>query len=186
VKQAPNIFLIGPMGSGKTTVGRQLAKALGYEFLDSDQEIERRTGATIPWIFDIEGEAGFRKREAQVIDDLTQRHDIVLATGGGAVLDEENRAHLKSRGCVVYLVADVDKLVARTAKDTNRPLLRTEDPRKRLESLMEVREPLYRDVAHLVIDTGARTLRSTITKILKDVEGLARENSAEDAPEQSN
>lgn len=178
-----NIFLVGPMGSGKTTVGRQLAKALDYEFLDSDQEIERRTGATIPWIFDIEGEEGFRKREAQIIDELTQHHDIVLATGGGAVLDPQNRSHLRSRGCVVYLVADVDKLVARTAKDTNRPLLRTEDPRKKLESLMEVREPLYREVAHLVIDTGARTLRSTINKIIEDVGGAACDRTDDTPPD---
>lgn len=167
-----NVFLVGPMGSGKTTMGRQLAKALGLEFVDSDQEIEERTGASISWIFDIEGEAGFRKREAQVIDELTARDGIVLATGGGAVLDPSNRSHLRERGTVVYLHATIDKLAERTARDTNRPLLQDTDPRAKLQELMAVREPLYREVAHLTVDTGTRSMRSTISKLLKDIARL--------------
>lgn len=167
-----NVFLVGPMGSGKTTMGRQLAKALRLEFVDSDHEIEKRTGASISWIFDIEGEAGFRKREAQVIDELTARNGIVLATGGGAVLDPQNRAHLRNRGTVVYLYANLDKLAERTSHDTNRPLLQNTDPRARLEALMAVREPLYREVAHITVDTGARSMRSTIDNLLKQLARL--------------
>jgi len=164
-----NIFLVGPMGAGKTTIGRQLAKALSMDFVDSDHEIELRTGANIPLIFDLEGEAGFRRREQAVIDELTRRSGIVLATGGGAVLDPENRAHLSQRGRVIYLHAVADQLVERTARDRNRPLLQTDDPRERLESLMEVRDPLYREVADLIIETGGRTVRQVVKEILGKV-----------------
>ncbi|HKK04638.1 MAG TPA: shikimate kinase AroK [Gammaproteobacteria bacterium] len=163
-----NIFLVGPMGAGKTTIGRQLAEALGYQFVDSDHEIEQRTGANIPLIFDVEGEAGFRRREAAVIDELTQRTGLVLATGGGAVLDPANRTHLKTRGKVIYLAASVAKLLERTARDRNRPLLQTADPRAKLEALMAERDPLYRDVADLVVNTD----RGSVRRVVKDI--LAR------------
>lgn len=162
-----SVFLVGPMGAGKTTIGRQLARELGYEFIDSDHEIEVRTGATIPLIFDVEGEEGFRRRESAAIDDLTRRSGIVLATGGGAVLREENRRCLRERGAVVYLYASLDTLFARTAKDRNRPLLQTEDPRARLAELMAQRDPLYRDVATWVVDTGAKTVRETVKVIVE-------------------
>lgn len=148
------IFLVGPMGAGKTTIGKQLAKQLKLSFLDSDHEIEKHTGANIPLIFEFEGEEGFRKREAAMIDELTQRDNVVLATGGGAVLREETRQHLHGRGKVVYLHADLDDLLARTGKDRNRPLLQTDDPRAKMTALIEQRDPLYREVAHLVIDTA--------------------------------
>ncbi|MFO8023542.1 shikimate kinase, partial [Thiohalophilus sp.] len=131
-----NIFLIGLMGAGKTTIGRQLAQALGKEFIDSDHEIENRTGVNIPLIFELEGEQGFREREAAVIDDLTARDNVVLATGGGAVLYEQNRQHLKERGTVIYLQARVGQLLERTHKDKNRPLLQTADPEARLQALL--------------------------------------------------
>jgi len=169
-----NIFLVGPMGAGKTTIGRQLAKSLGMEFLDSDHEIEQRTGADIPLIFDLEGEAGFRHREQAVIDELTQRTGVVLATGGGAVLSAENRVHLSRRGRVIYLHASVDQLVTRTARDRNRPLLQTDDPHARLESLMAVRDPLYREVADLIIETGGRTVRQVVKQILGKIAGTNR------------
>lgn len=162
-----NIFLIGPMGAGKTTIGRQLAKALGADFIDSDQEIERRTGATISWIFDIEGETGFREREAQVIDELSQREGIVLATGGGAILDENNRSRLAARGTVVYLSAPLEQLLKRTLKDRSRPLLQTPDPRSKLVELMAVREPLYRQTADFVIETDKHTVRSAAEAIVQ-------------------
>ncbi|MGI4848427.1 MAG: bifunctional shikimate kinase/3-dehydroquinate synthase AroKB [Janthinobacterium lividum] len=149
-----NIFLVGLMGSGKTTIGRALAKKLNKRFIDSDHEIEARTGATIPLIFEIEGEELFRQREAEVIRDLTLQDNIVLATGGGAVLNAENRAYLKSRGTVIYLRASVSSILQRTSHDKNRPLLQTADPRRRIEELSRQREPLYREVAHLVIETG--------------------------------
>lgn len=168
-----NIFLVGLMGAGKSTIGRHLAKALGLEFVDSDHEIERRTGASIPLIFDIEGEAGFRQREKKVIDELSQRKGVVLATGGGAVLDPENRAHLRERGKVIYLYATVDQLMVRTAKDRNRPLLQTTDPRGRLQELMLARDTLYREVADLVVDTGGRTARSAEREILAKIHGEA-------------
>lgn len=167
--KSTNLFLVGLMGAGKSTIGRQLAKSLGCEFIDSDHEIEGRTGASIPLIFDIEGEAGFRQREKKIIDDLTQREGIVLATGGGVVLDPENRAHLHTRGFVVYLYATIDQLLARTTKDRNRPLLQTADPRARFEELMRVRDPLYREIADLVVDTGRRTVKSVEREILTKI-----------------
>lgn len=173
--KAHNIFLVGLMGAGKSTLGRHLAKALGLEFVDSDHEIERRTGASIPLIFDVEGEAGFRQREKKVIDELSQRSGVVLATGGGAVLDPENRIHLRERGTVVYLYATVDQLLVRTAKDRNRPLLQTPDPRGRLQELMLARDALYREVADLVVDTGGRTARSAEREILAKITTPASE-----------
>ena len=139
--KAQNIILVGLMGSGKSTIGRHLAKSLELEFVDSDHEIERRTGANIPLIFDVEGEAGFRQREKKVIDELTQRRGVVLATGGGAVLDPENRARLRERGKVIYLYATAEQLLSRTAKDRNRPLLQTADPRARQGSGFVGRHP---------------------------------------------
>jgi len=160
-----NIFLIGLMGAGKTTIGRQLARKLGCEFVDSDHEIESRTGADIPWIFDIEGEQGFRARERSVIDDLTQRQGIVLATGGGVVLDGQNRQNLASRGMVVYLRASVDHLLRRTAMDRNRPLLQTDNPAQRLHQLFEQRDPLYREIADFVVDTDRRSVSNSVKLI---------------------
>lgn len=159
------IFLIGLMGAGKTSIGRLLASELRCDFLDSDHEIENRTGVTIPHIFDIEGEEGFRKREAAIIDELTQKNNIVLATGGGAVLREENRARLKQRGIVIYLYANIDTLFERTAKDKNRPLLQTPDPRAKLQELFEVRDPIYRELADIIIDTAAGNLRHSVHEI---------------------
>jgi shikimate kinase len=173
MKPEQSIFLVGPMGVGKTTIGRQLAQLLGYEFLDSDREIEERTGATIPWIFDMEGEEGFRRREQAVVDELTARPSIVLATGGGAVIKPENRDCLKQRGIVVYLKADLDELLARTRNDKNRPLLQTEDPRARLQSLLAQREPWYLEIADLVFDTqqqNIKTAAKTLHRLLQAFE----------------
>ncbi len=161
-----NIFLIGLMGAGKTTIGKQLAKALYLEFIDSDHEIEHRTGASISLIFDVEGEEGFRNREKEVIDELSQRRGIVLATGGGAILDLQNRQHLMNRGCVIYLQASVDQLLQRTAHDRNRPLLQTADPRTKLETLMAEREPLYLETATITVNTGGASIRSALHKVL--------------------
>lgn len=167
-----NIFLVGPMGAGKSTVGRQLSKALKKDFLDSDKAIEERTGANISLIFELEGEEGFRKREQKMIDTLTQLDNIVLATGGGVVLSEENRACLMSRGFVVYLNAPVELLVERTSRDRNRPLLQTEDPETRIAQLMAQREPLYRQVADAVVATGRRSARYVVKEIQKQLEQL--------------
>jgi 3-dehydroquinate synthase len=161
-----NIFLIGLMGAGKTTVGRALAKKLNKRFVDSDHEIEARTGASIPWIFEIEGEESFRRREAEVIRDLTAQQGIVLATGGGAILDAQNRAYLHARGTVVYLRASVQNILQRTGHDKNRPLLQTADPRKRLEELSRLRDPLYREIADIVIDTGRPNVQFMVHLIL--------------------
>lgn len=161
-----NLFLVGPMGAGKTTIGRQLATILHKEFKDSDHEIVRRTGASIPLIFDVEGEEGFRKRERDAIADLSAEQGLVLATGGGAVLLDDNRRHLKERGIVIYLFASIDQLFKRTARDRNRPLLQTADPRAKLEELMRVRDPLYREVADMVLYTDDRSVRSVIKEIL--------------------
>nr|VFJ72299.1 MAG: shikimate kinase/3-dehydroquinate synthase [Candidatus Kentron sp. FM]VFJ72482.1 MAG: shikimate kinase/3-dehydroquinate synthase [Candidatus Kentron sp. FM]VFK19706.1 MAG: shikimate kinase/3-dehydroquinate synthase [Candidatus Kentron sp. FM] len=151
-----NIFLIGPMGAGKTSVGRQLAKSLEKRFIDSDREIEADSGATISLLFELEGEAGFRQRERSMIDGLTQQQDIVLATGGGVVLNKENRANLSRRGTVIYLYASIAQLVQRTAGDKSRPLLQTADPHARLAEIMTERDPLYRQVADLIVDTGGK------------------------------
>lgn len=161
-----NIFLIGLMGAGKTTIGRQLAQALNKEFIDSDHEIEARTGVNIPLIFELEGESGFRDREAVVIDELTAQDNVVLATGGGAVLRKENRQHLGERGRVIYLQATVDQLLERTRRDRNRPLLQADDPRARLESLLQEREPLYLELADLVISTGQGSIPKVVESII--------------------
>jgi shikimate kinase len=153
-----NIFLIGLMGAGKTSVGRFLAKRLNKAFYDCDQEIECRTGVKISVIFEIEGEQGFRARETSILSELTELHDIVLATGGGAVLTENNRNLLKQGGTVVYLHATIDELWRRTRHDRNRPLLRTADSRATLQQLLEQRDPLYRETAHIVIETGDQNL----------------------------
>ena len=151
-----NVFLVGPMGVGKTTIGRVLADHLGLEFFDSDREIEASTGADIPWIFDVEGESGFRVRETRMIEQLTQKKNIVLATGGGAVMSAENREWLMARGVVVYLRAPISQQVERTSRDKTRPLLQTPDPEQRIRELMKIREPLYQEVADIVVDTYRR------------------------------
>lgn len=155
------------MGAGKTTVGRQLARRLGKTFYDADREIEARTGVGVAVIFDIEGETGFRKREAEVIEQVTALDSIVLATGGGAVLDSRNRDHLKTRGFVIYLHALPSVLCQRTRGDKTRPLLRGADPRTRLELLYAERDPLYREVADLVIDTGRQSVSSLLAQALE-------------------
>ncbi|MES9870931.1 MAG: shikimate kinase AroK [Sedimenticola sp.] len=165
-----NIFLVGPMGAGKTTIGRQLAEQLGLEFADSDKELQRRTGVDIPTIFDFEGEEGFRRREKAVIDELTQREGLVLATGGGAVLDHENRAWLSARGFVVYLFCSPEQQYERTLRDRNRPLLQTEDPLSRLRALMEQRDPIYRQLADLVVQSEKRSAVSVAKEIVKRVQ----------------
>ena len=161
-----NIILVGPMGSGKTTIGRQLAKQLHRNFFDSDHEIENKTGANIPLIFELEGEEGFRKRETAMLDFLTNKDSIILATGGGAVLSSENREMLKLRGRIIYLSATIEQLWERTRLDKNRPLLQTENPRDKISALLEQRDPLYREVADIIIDTGSGNVKSTITQIL--------------------
>lgn len=163
----PNrIFLIGPMGAGKTTIGKQLAQSLGMEFHDSDLEIQQRTGVDIPTIFEYEGEDGFRQREQQVIDDLTQLENVVLATGGGAVLRPQNRQHLSARGIVFYLDCSPEQQFERTYRDRNRPLLQTEDPLARLRELMQARDPLYRSTADYVIMTENRGASAVANEIL--------------------
>jgi shikimate kinase len=160
-----SIFLVGMMGAGKTSVGRVLAKRLQKTFYDSDHVIEDRTGVKIPVIFEIEGEAGFRVRESAVVDELTALCDIVLATGGGAVLSEKNRERMRTRGTVVYLRASVRDLLNRTRHDKNRPLLQATDLRVRLTELYEKRDPLYREVAHLTVDTGNQSLTSLVNRL---------------------
>ncbi|HEY8553621.1 MAG TPA: shikimate kinase AroK [Burkholderiales bacterium] len=154
--RAERVFLVGPMGAGKSTIGRHLAELLRRDFLDCDQEIERHTGASIALIFEIEGEAGFRRREAAMLEELTRRDGIVLATGGGAVLAESNRKLLRERGIVVYLHALLDTLVARTHRDRQRPLLSTGDRRQKLEEILRTREPLYREIADIIVATDQR------------------------------
>ena len=171
MKMPGSFFLIGPMGAGKSTIGRQLARQLGLRFIDSDREIEHRTGVDIPLIFELEGEAGFRAREKAVIDELTREPGIVLATGGGAILDPDNRRHLRARGHVIYLHTSVDQQLKRTARDRNRPLLRTDDPRARLQALMAEREPLYRNTADLVVETDGCRIREVVNRILDALPG---------------
>jgi shikimate kinase len=162
MQMAGNIFFVGLMGAGKTTVGKLLAKRLGKTFYDSDHEIESRTGVNIPVIFEVEGETGFRKREVTAIEELTAMHNIVLATGGGAVLCKQNRENLSQHGTVVYLRASVNELWHRTKNDKNRPLLQTDDPRAKLEKLYTERDPLYREIADIIIDTGDQSVGSIV------------------------
>jgi len=177
-----NIYLVGLMGAGKTSVGRLLAKRLQKSFLDSDHEIEARTGVRIPVIFEIEGEAGFRRREASVVQELVALSDIVLATGGGAVLDPNNREALHSTGTVIYLRAAPSELYLRTRHDRNRPLLRTADPLAKLEELHRIRDPLYRECAHLIVDTGNQAIRSLVGRIERELRDRAKSDSSADAP----
>ncbi|WP_405235516.1 shikimate kinase AroK [Lentisalinibacter orientalis] len=159
------IFLVGPMGAGKSAVGRALARALKLEFVDTDDEIERRTGVDIPFIFEKEGEAGFRKREAAVVDELTARPDLVLATGGGVVGDPDNRRHLAARGTVVYLHTTVAQQLARTRRGRERPMLAAGDPEETLGRLFAERDPLYREIADLVIETDGRRVHHVVEDI---------------------
>lgn len=169
-----NVFLIGPMGAGKSTIGRHLAELLNKEFRDSDHEIEKRTGAGIPLIFEIEGEAGFRQRETSILDDLTRQSNLVLATGGGAILAPPNRKLLRERGRVVYLHAPLETLLQRTRRDRNRPLLQTTDRRRALEDILKAREPIYRQTADLVIETSHRSPLSVAREIARKLEALSK------------
>lgn len=169
-----NIFLVGLMGAGKTTIGKLLAKRLHKTFVDSDHELERRTGVKIPLIFELEGEAGFREREVALIRELSQSEDVVLATGGGAILRPENRAALAQNGTVVYLHARVDDLYARTKHDKNRPLLQTANPRAKLDELYLERDPLYREIADIVLTSGHQNVHHAV----REVERRLREADA--------
>lgn len=166
MSKASNIYLVGMMGAGKTTIGRHLAKRLKLRFVDCDHEIEARSGVKIPVIFEVEGESGFRRRESQMIEELTREDGIVLATGGGAVLSDENRRRLARTGFVVYLSATPSALYERTRHDKNRPLLRVEDPMARISALYEQRDPLYRSVADLIIE-GNRQSPFSVVRLLE-------------------
>lgn len=169
---AQNIFLIGLMGSGKTTIGRALSRKLRLKFFDSDQEIEAKTGVNVRTIFELEGEAGFRNREAAVISELTLQGGIVLATGGGAVLRDDNRQHLRTRGIVVYLRARPEDLFKRTRHDRDRPLLQTGDPLAKLKTLLAERQALYEETAHIVLDTGEQGVPRLVATLERELEKL--------------
>lgn len=171
--QIHNLFLIGPMGAGKTTVGRQLADSYHKEFVDSDHEIQRRTGVDIPTIFEFEGESGFRQRESAVIDELTLREGIVLATGGGVVKVKQNRQLLSARGVVIYLHCSVRQQYDRTHRDKNRPLLSTPDPMGKLTELMEERDPLYREIADIIVSTEGRNTQAVVQDIRRTLEKMS-------------
>ena len=179
------IVLVGPMGAGKSTIGRQLARHLGYDFHDSDRELEYRTGANIPWIFDMEGESGFRDRESRVISELLQKDRIVLATGGGAVLRPENRRTL-ARAFVIYLKVPPDLQYERTRRDRNRPLLQNQDPRGILERLFRERDPLYTEVADLVVEGGQRGPRSLVRSLAGQLRGDGTKTTTRQHEGQSN
>ncbi|MGP1871582.1 MAG: shikimate kinase AroK [Arsenophonus sp. ER-BJ3-MAG3] len=162
-----NIFLVGPMGAGKSTIGRQLAQQLNMEFFDSDQEIERRTGADVSWIFDLEGEEGFREREEKIISELTEKQGIVLATGGGSIISKETRNRLSSRGVVIYLETTIDKQMIRTQRDKKRPLLQVDEiDRKVLEKLAQERNPLYEEIKDITIHTNNQSAKMITNNII--------------------
>jgi shikimate kinase len=170
MKHPRNIFLVGPMGAGKSAVGRYLARMLHLTFVDSDDEIESRTGVDIPFIFEKEGEPGFRKREAVVIDDLSKMDGVVLATGGGAVMDPDSRSRLGGRGFVVYLFTSVDQQAARTGRGRERPLLENGGDRKEtLQALLDLRDPLYREIADIVVETDGRKVKAVANQIIEQV-----------------
>ena len=169
MKHPKNIFLVGPMGAGKSAVGRFLARTLHLSFVDSDDEIESRRGVDVAFIFEKEGEQGFRKREATVIDDLSRMDGVVLATGGGAVVDPENRSHLGGRGYVVYLYTTVEQQVTRTQRGRERPLLEKADPRATLAELLSRRDPMYREIADLVVETDGRKVKSVANEIIEQI-----------------
>jgi shikimate kinase len=169
VKTCDNIYFVGMMGAGKTTIGRQLARRLKKRFIDCDQEIEARTGVRIPVIFEIEGEAGFRRRESQVLQALSEERDLVLATGGGAVLDPQNRKRLAETGLVIYLCVQPDELFARTRHDRNRPLLQVADPLSKIRELHQQRDPLYREIADIVMEGGGRTLLAAARQLEQEI-----------------
>lgn len=166
---ADNIFLVGPMGAGKSTIGKMLADRTNREFIDTDSVIVEKTGVEIDLIFEIEGEEGFRKRESRLIKELTALDNIVLATGGGAVLDPENRKYLQQRGTVIYLQATAEQLYERTAKDRKRPLLNTNDRLGRIKELLEVREPLYRQIASAEISTDGKSVKQIVDKLYRKI-----------------
>lgn len=170
--QSGNLILVGMMGSGKTTMGRSLARHLGKTFLDSDEEVIKRTGVTIPHVFDVEGEAGFRVRETTAIADIVQRDNIVLATGGGAVLAEQNRIMLQQNGIVIYLKASVHDLWQRTRHDRSRPLLQTADPYARLTELCHQRDSLYEGVADIIVLSGKRSVHSLMLHLVDEINAL--------------
>ena len=169
MKQPKNLFLIGPMGAGKSAVGRQLARMMHLDFVDSDEEIENRTGVDIPFIFEKEGEEGFRKREVKIIDELSQRQGSVLATGGGAILDADSRSHLGARGYVIYLFTTVKQQLDRTKRGRTRPLLENGDKETVLDALMTERDPLYREIADLTIETDGRRVQAVARDIVDAV-----------------
>lgn len=175
MSKCDNLYLVGLMGAGKTTVGRLLAKHYGCSFHDSDHEIEARTGVKIPVIFEIEGEAGFRKREEGVIADLSALNGIVLATGGGAILSADNRAVLGGNGLVIYLRGTPEHLYERTRHDRNRPLLQTENPLERLRELYRIRDPLYREIADIVVDTGRQSVAGMTRMLFGKIDLLRAE-----------
>jgi len=179
MSRSGSIFLIGPMGAGKSTIGRYLAEILSKEFQDTDHEIEQRTGASISLIFEIEGEDGFRRREAAVLDELTSRDNLVLATGGGAILSEQNRQMLRTRGTVVYLSAPIDTLLARTHRDRNRPLLQDSDRRATFEQIMRSRDAIYRDTADVVVTTDQRSPQNVAQDIADKLRGLKSHANAQ-------
>ena len=166
-----NIFLVGPMGAGKSTIGRALAKELKLEFFDSDEVIEQRAGADIAWIFDIEGEEGFRQREIKIIDELTQKQNIVLATGGGVIISPENRSVLAGRGTVIYLKTSLEQQYERTKRDTRRPLLQTDNLTERLEELRDERQPYYEDLSDVSFETDKLTVKAVANNIVKYLYG---------------
>jgi shikimate kinase len=175
--QSGNLILVGMMGSGKTTMGRALAKHLGKVFVDSDEEIIKRTGVTVPHIFDVEGEAGFRQREAAAIRDLVGRDSMVLATGGGAVLEEQNRTMLQQNGIVIYLKASVHDLWQRTRHDRNRPLLQTKDPHAKLNELFRQRDPLYQQVSDIVVHSGKQSAHALMLHLADEIEAFRKNKS---------